>query len=290
MSKAHIYRDILYFNTDKVQSILAQKNEGFIHSFFESSNTEHEVEGKVKSNKLLELLLQLPISVQGEYHYTRSNGLQEEKSLHDFALTKLINDLSPRDVSSLSREQLSRGKKRVFVKVKGVFTLYDYEYLAETIKRIKIIGNLLGINSIGDSNEYSDIDNFEKFIKTAYEGLTAIEIKNKKGLKFLGAINTEFLRETMRNFMYKYGNNPGGEWEMICQITNIPKNRSEDIMDFVENLRESVDTPNVQKGKEIGSFMNELTKKFSKINDMFSSVSYPDISVEPIAIYRKIEY
>lgn len=286
MSKKKVYRDILYLDTDKVQSILAQMNKGLINSFFESTNTEHKGKAEAKTNKFLELLLQLPLTGQVDYQYTRSKGLQEEKSLHDFALTELINILPLRDVSSLDRDQLSRGKNRVFVKIKGVFTLYDYEYLARTLERFKIVSHLFG----GNLEDNHEIVNFTNFIKTAYEGLTAIEIKNKKDVKFLGAINTEFLRETMRNFMFKYGNNPEGDWEMICQITNIPRISGEDIMSSLENLEQNIDTTMLQKSKSLGSFMNELSKEFNKINDMFSTVTYPDISVEPIAIYREIKY
>lgn len=36
--------------------------------------------------------------------------------------------------------------------------------------------------------------------------------------------------------------------------------------------------------------MNKIVKEFSKINDIFSSVSYPDISVEPIAVYKEMSF
>lgn len=283
MSKEKIYRDIIYFDTDKIQSILAQMNKGLINSVLDSSDTEHKVEGEIKTNKIMELLLQLPIGGGGSYQYTRNKGLQEEKSLHDFALTELINSLPLKDVTSLSRDNLNVGNNRTFVKVKGVFSLFDYEDLARTIERVDIIDTL-----IGSENESEELKNFADFIKAAYEGLTAIEISNKKDVKFLGAINTIYLRETMRNLLFKYGSSPKGEWEMICQITNIPGRSSGNIESFVNELGKEINQTSIGKSKSLGPFMNEVVKEFSKINDMFSTVSYPDISVEPIAVYKEI--
>lgn len=260
-------------------------NKGLISSVSESTGSEHKGAGELKTNKIMELLLQLPIGGGGSYQYTRNKGLQEEKSLHDFALTELINSLPLKDVSSLSRDNLSTGNNRTFVKVKGVFSLYDYEDLSRTIERVHIIDSLMGSKN-GTGEELKD---FASFIKTAYEGLAAIEISNKQGVKFLGAINTASLRETMRNLLFKYGSSPKGEWEMICQITNIPGRSSEDIESFVKDLRKGINTTGINKAKSLGPFMNEIVKEFSKINDMFSTVAYPDISVEPIAVYKEIK-
>lgn len=278
------YRDIIYFDTDKIQSILAQINKGLINSMMESNSSKHEGAGELKSSKLMEILLSLPISAKGSYKHTRSKGLQEEKSLHDFALTELLNTLPLKDVTLLNRDAFGNGNKRTFVKVKGSFSLYDYEDLARTIERIEIIDSLIG--NVNEKNE--EMKKFANFIKTAYEGLTAIEVSNKKDIKFLGAINTDYLRETMRNLLFKYGGSPKGEWEMICQITNIPKSSSEDIKKTFDNFGKGIDATNISKEKSLNPFMNEVVKEFSKINDMFSSVSHPNISVEPIAVYKEM--
>lgn len=284
MSKKDVYRDIIYFDTDKVQSILAQINKGLINSMLESTSSKHEGKGELKTGKLMELLLQLPVSAGGTYEYTRNKGLQEEKTLHDFALTELLETLPFNDVTSLKREALSTGKKRTFVKVRGDFSLYDYEDLARTIERIEIIDSLFGNTT--DENE--QMKSFANFIKTAYEGLTAIEIVNKNDIKFLGAINSDYLRETMRNLLFKYGGSPKGEWEMVCQITNIPGRSSESLNDSFKDFGKAIDTNAISKAKSLSPIMNEIVNEFSKINGMFSSVSYPNISVDPIAVYKEM--
>lgn len=288
MSKNKIYRDIIYFNTDKVESILAQINEGLIINTQASESAEHEGSAGAKVSKVLELLL--PISGEGGYRYSRNKGLQEEKALHDFALTALLETLKLNDVTNLERKAFRVSKKRTFVKVRGDFYLYDYEDLARTIERVEIINSLLNNEEYKNSEQ---MENFSRFIKTAYEGLTAIEISNNKGIKFLGAINTDFLRETMRNLLFKYGGNPKGEWEMICQITNIPKNNSDGIDETLRKIEEN-NNPNyisskIENEKTLSPVMNDFVKNFSQINDMFSSVSFPNISVDPIAIYKEVE-
>lgn len=284
LTKEKTYRDIIYFDTNKVQSILAQLNKGLISSVLESTDSSHEGNGSIKTNKLVEVLLQLPVSAEGSYKYTRSKGLQEEKSLHDFALTELLNSLPLKDVTALKRDAFNSNNNRTFIKVRGNFSLYDYDDLARTIERIDIIDSLI---SSGNENS-GELMKFADFIKTAYEGLTAIEINNSKDIKFLGAINTVFLRETMRNLMFKYGGSPKGKWEMICQITNIPRQSSGSIESSFSELGKGIDTDSINTAKSLNPFINEIVKEFSKINDMFSSVSYPDISVDPIAVYKEI--
>lgn len=110
MTKENVYRDIIYFDTNKVQSILVQIHKGLINNMLESKSSNHEGEANVNTDKLMNLLLPLPISTGGGYTYTRSKGLQEEKSLHDFALTELLNTLALNDVTSLKREAFSNKK------------------------------------------------------------------------------------------------------------------------------------------------------------------------------------
>lgn len=285
LSKNNVYRDIIYFDTDKVQSILSQLNKGLLTSVVESNESGHTGEGSLKSGKVMELLLQLPITAEGSYKYTRNKGLQEEKALHDFALTQLIDTLPLNDVTSLERQSFKAGKGRLFVKVRGSFALYDYEDLARTIERVDIISSLFSGEPVSDATMIQ----FSDFIKTAYEGLTALEITNKKGIKFLGAINTNYLRETMRNLLFKYGGKPKGDWEMICQITNVPKNSRETLENSFKGFGTGIAGSSLGKEKSMNAFMNDIVMEFSKINDMFSSVSYPNISVEPIAVYKEMD-
>lgn len=284
MSKKDIYRDIIYFDMPKIQSILAQINKGLINSMFESKSSTHEGKGELNTGKLMEMLFQLPVSSGGSYEYTRNKGVQEEKILHDFALTELLDTLPINNVTSLDRKALNTTKKRTFVKVSGNFFLYDYEDLARTIERIEIIDSLIG--NLNEQNE--EMKSFADFIKTAYEGLTAIEIINKKEIKFLGAINPNYLRETMRNLLFKYGGSPKGEWEMICQITNVPKRSSESLNDSFKDFGKNINVDAMSEEKSLSPIMNEIVNEFSKINSMFSSVSYPNISVDPIAVYKEI--
>lgn len=282
MTRQETYRDIVYFDSDKIQSILAQLNKGLIISTINSNNSEHQGEGKLKTNKLLEALLQFPISGEGSYSYTKIKGLQEEKSLHDFALSELLEVLPFGDVTSLSRKQFDNNHK-TFIKVKGEFSLYDYEDLARTIERVNLISSIMG-----DNNEKNDLDSFADFIKTAYEGLTAIEISNKQNVKFLGPIKSDHLRETMRNLLFKYGGTPKGDWEMICQITNVPERSSDSLQQSMNKMGKGIDPTKIQNENSLSPFVNDIVNEFSKINDLFSSVSYPNISVEPIAIYKEI--
>ncbi|WP_339145428.1 MULTISPECIES: hypothetical protein [unclassified Sutcliffiella] len=283
MGKSITYRDLIYFNADKVQSILAQINKGLIESTIESSGSQHEVGIKAKTSKMLELL-GIPLSFEGGYQYSRSKGLQEEKSLHDFALTQLLDTLPYNDVSNLDRDALN--KERTFVRVTGKIGIYDYQNFGDLIGDINTIDDLLGSNR-GQSTD--ELEQFSQFILTGYKGLTTTEITNKKGINFIGAIEPKFLRETPRNMVFKYGANPKGEWEMLCQITKIPSNNATSIEDAFQNFGSSINTENLGKEKSMANFVNSMVKEFSTIYDFFASVAYPNISVEPVAIYKEME-
>ncbi|MBW7632592.1 hypothetical protein ABES28_08340 [Bacillus licheniformis] len=277
-----IYRDIIYFNADKIQSILAQLNKGVVESLVETKERNHEVEGIAKTSKVLEFL-GFPFSTEGNYRYNNAKGLQEEKILHDFALTELLKILPCKDASKLDRSQLGRND-RVFVKVKGKLSIYDYRDLKDTLEKVGAVAKL--INS--EEQSKSDLNDFAEFIGSVYSDLMTIEIRNQKEINFIGAVNSDFLRETMRNMVYKYGSKPIGDWEMICQITRLPKNRAGNLEDMFRDFGKDINTENLGKEKSLERFLNEILKEFSKINDMFASVSYPNIAVEPIAVYQEI--
>ncbi|MCY9259155.1 hypothetical protein MOF13_08625 [Bacillus spizizenii] len=277
-----IYRDIVYFNGDKIQSILAQLNKGIVESIIETKEKNHELEGTAKSSKILELL-GVPLSSEGKYTYNNTKGLQEQKTLHDFALTELLNVLPYKDVSKLDRNALGRNE-RIFVKVKGEFSIYDYQDLGSTIEKIGTVDSLI---RGGQKND--DISGFTDFIQSVYSDLTTIEVKNQKGINFIGAINPENLRETTRNMIYKYGSKPKGEWDLICQITKIPPNKPGNIEDNFKDFGASIKMDNIKSEKSLERVINEILKEFSKINDMFASVSYPNIAVEPIAVYHEVK-
>lgn len=280
------YRDLIYFNADKVQSILAQLNKGLIESTIESNQSTHEGNLVTKTGKVLELL-GFPINLEGGYKYGRTKGLQQEKSLHDFALTHLIDTLPHTDVSKLVRDSLNQSNDRTFVKVKGAFSIYDYQDFGQTLNNMDIIDKIFNDNT--STNENDDLQSLAEFVKSAYVGLTTVEIKNSKDINFIGAINPEYLRETTRNMIYRYGTSPKGEWEMLCQITKIPSNNSQTIEESFENLNNEIDFKSLDREKTLGNVMNQMVKGFSRINDLFASVSYPNIAVEPIAVYKEID-
>ena len=286
VKKSIKYRDLIYFNADKVQSILAQLNKGLLESTTETKQNTHEGNLTVKTGKVLELL-GFPINVDGGYKNARTRGLQQEKSLHDFALTHLLETLPHTDVTRLGRDSLNQSIDRTFVKVKGAFSIYDYKDFGQTLDNMDVIDKIF--NGSTSTNENDDLKDFAEFVKSAYVGLTTLEIKNSKEINFIGAIDPGHLRETTRNIIYRYGTSPKGEWEMLCQITKIPQNNSQTIEESFENLNNEIDFKSLDREKTMGNVMNQMVKGFSKINDLFASVSYPNIAVEPIAVYKEIE-
>ncbi|TYS64815.1 hypothetical protein FZD47_05435 [Bacillus infantis] len=164
MSKnKNTYRDIIYFNGDKVSSILAQLNRGLIDSMITTNLTADSATEKSEESKALELI-GFSVDSNGSFSKINSLGLQEVKTLHDFALTKVLDTLPFKNVSNLDRTTLNSNSDRTFVLVSGIFSIYDYANFSELLGKINIIDKLFD-NPINKGNV--SIDSFSKFVREA---------------------------------------------------------------------------------------------------------------------------
>jgi len=276
-----MFRDFIYFNTDKIESIIAQLNQGLIKEIVESDDHKVKAELSAKTGVLAKML-GLDFTGKGGYEFSRQ--MSDNKSLHDYAFNMALDDLGKRvkDVSNLDREAV---RSKNFVKIKGKLQIYDYNDLKKFMLKFDAIGDLFKLNDTGDA----PFSEFSKFIDTVYGDLTVLQITNSKDIGFIGVVDNKYMRETLRNLIFKYGSNPNGDWEMVCQVTRVPSNSKNSIDDIFGAFGKSLDTSEIGNGKSLGDFMNKVVEEFGKLYDAFASVSYPNISVEPIGVYRSIE-
>ena len=303
-----IYRDFIYYNGDKIESILAQINSGLLESVTDSKQKANQVGGRAKTTILMELL-GFPISGEVNYNRTTTTNLQNTKSLHDYAFEEMRLGLQEKnllnDVTNLEHRSL-KTTSRNFVKVTGKIAIFDYETLSQNLSNIGVLDRIINDKSIGDvsnpdfdpldmmkifadAQEQPDdeFEQFSKLVSTMYSDLTTIEMTSNTDLTFAGTINKEYLRETIRNIIYKYGSNLEGKWEMICQITKVPIKESTSITEKINEFGKSIKGPNLESEKTLADFMNKVINEFNQIQEAFASVNFPKIAVEPIAIYKE---
>lgn len=303
-----IYRDFIYYNGDKIESILAQINSGLLENVIEDDQKEHQKGGKAKTSLLMELL-GFPVSGEINYSYTSTSSLQNTKSLHDYAFEEMRQGLKEKkllyDVTNLSHSDF-KTTTRTFVKISGKLNIFDYESLSKNLSNIGVLDKLF--NGGEKDNSFNQNDNpledmmkmfvkdeqpddefeqFSKLVSTLYADLTTIEITNNTGLSFSGTINKEYLRETIRNIIYKYGSNLEGKWEMVCQITKIPKKESTNINEKINLFGKNIKEPDLDSETTLADYMNNIVTEFNQIQEAFASVNHPKIAIEPIAIYKK---
>ncbi|WP_298788902.1 hypothetical protein [uncultured Marinococcus sp.] len=256
-------------------------------------------------------LLGFPISGEANYNRTTTSNLQNTKSLHDYAFEQMRLGLEENnlmnDVTN-SKHFSSETSNKNFVKISGGIEIFDYETLAQNLSNFGQLDRIINNKSKDETSDFdygsfesmmdlfngnqSQPDEFEQFsnlVSTLYSNLTTIEMTNSKNLTFSGTINKEYLRETIRNIIYKYGSNLEGKWEMVCQITKIPTKESTSVTEKMNDFGKNIKNPDLEAEKTLADFMNRIVSEFNQIQEAFASVNFPKIAVDPIAIYKEHE-
>jgi hypothetical protein len=110
-----LYRDFIYLDTDRVQSIISQLQEGLLEQVVKGET--EEISGGVRlSANLLSLLI--PISPSASAGYKNTTDLKENKVLHDYAFKVALNSL--RDQGFLVEENFDSMPETGFMLVKGL--------------------------------------------------------------------------------------------------------------------------------------------------------------------------
>src|SRR5690606_10099904 len=115
------------------------------------------------------------------------------------------------------------------------------------------------------------------FLKNFYK--ERIVIKNipfveSPDFRFVGSLNPIYLRESIENIIYKYGTAPKEEWFMFAQIASIPNNENNDL-DITLNKNE------IERG------LQSVFDAIRAIEKIGLSITFPEIAVTPLAIYRQ---
>lgn len=306
MRMENLFRDFIYMDTERLKSIIAQLNKGLIEN---KTNTVTEADTD-KINGGIDFLKMVKIG--GETSFLWQNQTSESHTMHDYLynlaesslnskklLTKIPGDIGIDNLSDPDKYP-SPLTSTSFVLVKGKTIINDFAYMQKILNNLDDLlkSVITGEQSADKSFEKASQNqrnkivqdrikelNIPKDIKKALEVFLSnfygdrVVIKNipiieRPNFRFVGTLNKLYLRESIENIIYKYGTAPQDDWYMFAQVASIPnKNTDELVMSFNQN--------ELEKG------LQSVFDALREIEKTGLSISFPEIAVTPIAIYRQ---
>ncbi len=121
-----MYRDFVYLDMNRVQSIIAQLEQGLLSQVMEGETEDIKGRAQIIVNLLAMLL---PVRASGSVEYGTGASISESKVLHDYAFEAAR--LSLEDEGLLFEDVLDRDEvpERGFVLVRGSARISDYRTL-----------------------------------------------------------------------------------------------------------------------------------------------------------------
>lgn len=212
-------------------------------------------------------------------------------------LVQVPGALSGDDIESLALHD--RLGDTDFVLVTGHVVINEFAKMREFMARFNEIGRFLAYCSLEDETERSKNER-DKHLRAAikenglelskefltglgvvfdvfYRDRVVIKIRpleHSPVATFAGVLRPDFLREAIDNVVYKYGLVPTAPWRMLAQVAAIPREG-----------QEPVATP--KTGGEVEQSMMAVFDTMREVQTQVQSVSFPEIAVTPIALYRE---
>jgi hypothetical protein len=284
-----VFRDFIYLDMERIQSIISQIQEGLLTDIM--SGKINEVSGSAKFGFLQQL-------IKADIGGKRSSTTNKSKILHDYSYNIAIQSLQENDllldVNDFDRDEFPIPES-AFILVKGNAKILDYQtimHLADNEKKIDKIfkskpqGNRQERRNNNQSNKNA-FSEMKDFIETFIGDGVQVSVTNKVGLSFIGNIDREYLREEIKNLIFKYGSKPQGDWVMLAQVSRIPQPNS--LFEQADSFSDLFGNVNFSQISAVSDFFNIFIDALNNLQEMMSSVTYPNISVTPIALYREVE-
>ncbi len=130
-------RDFIYLDINRVQSILAQLQEGLLKEVLEE-NTKQTTGRMQMAMNLLSMLLS--VSASGSAEHARGTSLSESRVLHDYAFETTRRSLEDKGLL-LERDDLDRDNvpDDGFILVRGAAQILDYETFRKIAKNFDVL-------------------------------------------------------------------------------------------------------------------------------------------------------
>ena len=278
-----VFRDFIYLDIDRVQSILAQLQQGLLNEMLEGKTEQTTGRAQIALNLLY---MMLPIRASGSVEQSRGTSISESKVLHDYAFEQARLTLEGEGLLT-ERDDLERDEvpEDGFVLVRGAAEILDYETLRQIAINFDKIDDFFHSedSQTQRKNRHKENKSFresKELLETFFKDAIRVRITNAQGCRFIGPLTRNHLRENIRDLIYKHGSNPKGDWLMLAEISRIPApGQTEESMDVLEEASES---------SAVSGNLDSIARALNKFQDFLGSAAYPDVVVSPIAVYREI--
>lgn len=292
-------------DTERLKSIVAQLNKGLIES--KSTTITDGDENRFSAG--VDILKILKIGSESSFLW--QNQATESHTMHDYLynlaelslnqkslLTNIPDDFGIENLSATNYKKTLTSTS--FILVKGKTIINDFAYMQRIMDNLDdllksvITGeqsadktfenasqtqrNKMVQERINEFNIPKDIKKaLQVFLKNFYGDKVVIKnipFVERPNFRFVGTLNKLYLRESIENIIYKYGTAPQDEWYMFAQIASIPNKNSDEVeMSFNQN--------------ELEKALQTVFDALRDIEKSGLSISFPEIAVTPIAIYRQ---
>jgi hypothetical protein len=136
-----VYRDFIYLDTDRLQSIIAQLQEGLLDQVIEGKTEEYSGGGRITANLLF---LLIPLSASATVGYKNAADLRQNKVLHDYAFSVALESL--RDQGFLLENGLDSMSETGFVLLEGPVRIFDYETFSNIAENFDTLDEFFNSN------------------------------------------------------------------------------------------------------------------------------------------------
>jgi hypothetical protein len=294
-----VFRDFIYLDIERVQSIIAQLQEGLLTEIVAGESKELSGKFGLSAGIVSQFL---PIGLSAEKR--NINDTQSSKILHDHAFNLAHDSLSDQsyliDASyyDLSQEPIPDS---AFVLIKGDAKIFDYSTFQNIASHEKQLNEIFPSTPEGENRQQrrkqskknkqpkkndSVFGEIKVLVDAFFKDAIQVRVTNHHGISFVGPLSREHLREDIYNLIFKYGSKLQGQWAMLAAVTRVTSNPSlNSEMEFAAETLEDLDSSDIQSGSDV---LNEVLDMMNSLQEFISSAAYPDITVSPIALYREI--
>ena len=280
-----MYRDFIYLDINRVQSIIAQLEQGLLTEVLEG---KHEQTAGRMQMAINLLAMMLPASVSGSVEHSRGASLSESRVLHDYAFEAARNILEDKELlaeaDDLYRDAVPEDG---FVLIRGAAQVIDFETYRSIAENVDKIDKFLGTGKKPEQKKQSkEMKDSKVMIDTFYRDAIRVHVTSPQGCRFIGPLIREHLRDDIQALIYKHGSRPKGEWNMLAEVTRIPLPGEATEAAMMKQLMEIGDSAFDQSSPS--DQIDQLVAMFNVFQESIGSVSYPDIAVSPVAVYREV--
>lgn len=308
-------KDFIYIDMPRMESLLAQIQQGLIKEIVESTSGQKDIGANLAGG-----IPWLRAELSGSGSITRVK--ETNKILHDYLYTVLEQELgnqiistanafSPEDWQSGTVHRQLGERQTDFIKVKGRVRILDFASMGLQLETIaKVMESFSRVQSAsskakdakpspkdrGHKNKQmppqkkkdDEMTQFIALVKEFFGDLIILKIYPVTGddyYHFIGALDKSYLQDERAQTLLKFGTSPSVDWTVFAQVASVPQKTPQ-----TRGL-ERLDLPQLSPD-QFTDFSDMITTVLEILSTAFVetgltiSVKYPAISITPLTVYR----